>query len=1084
VDGNSGTLSHTAFVNVNVIGPDLRMTTNPSSFTLQQGTNATSTITLTSVLGFHGKVALSATVYNFNGPTVSLNPANLTLAANATATSQLTISTSSAVPGYYNIQIIGTSVNLTRYGYISVQVIGPDFDISSSSYSLTLRQGRSAASTISLSRLFNFNGTVALSTLVNGPFAGGLTASISPANVTLSSTATSATASLTITASPTATPGFYGVLVSGTSGRLTHSAYLSVNVVGPDFQMTINPSVFILQQGTNASSTITLTSILGFHGTVSLTAIDYNPNGPAVSLNATTLTLAANATANAKLTISTSSAVPGNNYIEVRATGGNLTRYGYISVQVIGPDFNMLISSFNNNIPQGTSTTPKLTLSRLDNFNGTISLSSSVGGPYPGGLVASISPPSVSLSSTVTSATANLTITAPQTAALGSYFITISATSGRLTHYIYLNVYVTFAPSFGITATSPADFNSGAIGTSTITITPLNGFTGTVTINTSTSPSTGLTPGCPNSLTVIGNSTTPVTGTCHPTSTTPGTYVVLITATGGGVTRNATFVSNVGGFKLTAVTPADFNSGASGQISIIISAIDKFSGTVTLTGTSSSTGLTVTCPTVSVTSSTAANLSSTCTLNSTTAGTYSVTIVATGSPGTFSQSTSVVVHVGEFTISASSGSFNAGASGASITISLTSTFNFVGSVSLSAVVGPSIGLNVICPTGAIPLTANVTSIASCTLSSAKSDTYRITVTGRGAPGTASHDARSIVHVGDFAISVSPTNINSGSDGSISVSLTSINNFAGVISLSSTTSPSGLTVTCPSAPSITANSTVTTFCIVSSVSSGTYSATITGTSSTGTSLHSASAVVHVGDFSLSIGGPVNFNLGSPSSVISVSLTSTLNFAGTVVLSSETSPATGLTVTCPAVKLTVNSSSVTYCTLNAQATGTFLVTIKGSSLPGTGSHSGSGVVQISDFTVSAGAVSPSTLTAGESGISSIAITPINGFTGPVTLAVSPPSGIACSFNHTTIQSPGTSNLSCASNTPGDYTVTVTALGSSTFRQTQLTFHVGPGPVQVSASPTMFGLQLPQFYSLLGGVIVAIAIAGVTVALRRKK
>jgi hypothetical protein len=33
-------------------------------------------------------------------------------------------------------------------------------------------------------------------------------------------------------------------------------------------------------------------------------------------------------------------------------------------------------------------------------------------------------------------------------------------------------------------------------------------------------------------------------------------------------------------------------------------------------------------------------------------------------------------------------------------------------------------------------------------------------------------------------------------------------------------------------------------------------------------------------------------------------------------------------------------------------------------------------------------------------------------------------------------------------------------------------------------MFGLQLPQFYSLLGGVIVAIAIAGVTVALRRKK
>jgi hypothetical protein len=33
-------------------------------------------------------------------------------------------------------------------------------------------------------------------------------------------------------------------------------------------------------------------------------------------------------------------------------------------------------------------------------------------------------------------------------------------------------------------------------------------------------------------------------------------------------------------------------------------------------------------------------------------------------------------------------------------------------------------------------------------------------------------------------------------------------------------------------------------------------------------------------------------------------------------------------------------------------------------------------------------------------------------------------------------------------------------------------------------MFGLQVPQFYALLGGVIVAITVAGVTATLRRKK
>jgi hypothetical protein len=33
-------------------------------------------------------------------------------------------------------------------------------------------------------------------------------------------------------------------------------------------------------------------------------------------------------------------------------------------------------------------------------------------------------------------------------------------------------------------------------------------------------------------------------------------------------------------------------------------------------------------------------------------------------------------------------------------------------------------------------------------------------------------------------------------------------------------------------------------------------------------------------------------------------------------------------------------------------------------------------------------------------------------------------------------------------------------------------------------MFGLQVPQFYTLVGGIIVAITVAGVTAALRRKR
>jgi hypothetical protein len=391
-----------------------------------------------------------------------------------------------------------------------------------------------------------------------------------------------------------------------------------------------------------------------------------------------------------------------------------------------------------------------------------------------------------------------------------------------------------------------------------------------------------------------------------------------------------------------------------------------------------------------------------------------------------------------------------------------------------------------CPADAIPITPNSTSTASCILSSTSPATYQITVTGKATIGTASHDTRSVIHVGDFVISLTPADVNSGSNGTLYVSLTSINNFAGPISLTGTTS-TGLTVACPDAPaSIMANSTITASCTISSNTPGTYSVTVTGTSTIGTTYHSAGGLTHVGDFTISITTPNSFTLGGPDGLITVNLTSKLNFAGTLVLNPTNSPIKGLTVTCPAVTLTANATSSTTCTFSADGAGTYLVTITGNSVPGIGSHASAGIVQAVDFTVSASDVSPSTISPGNLGTSSITIAPVNGFTGTITLAVTSSRGLACNFDHPTIQSVGTSTLSCTSNTPGDYKVFVTAIGESTFHQTSLTFHVKPSPLgaATTSSPTMFGLQLPQFFGLVGAVIVAITIAGVTAVVRRKR
>src|SRR5207245_479328 len=177
-------------------------------------------------------------------------------------------------------------------------------------------------------------------------------------------------------------------------------------------------------------------------------------------------------------------------------------------------------------------------------------------------------------------------------------------------------------------------------------------------------------------------------------------------------------------------------------------------------------------------------------LSSPTTGTFSVSITGAGSPGTASHSAVSTVHVGNFTISVGTPvNFNSGATGSSISVSLTSTFNFAGTISLAAVTSPVTGLTVTCP-APVSITANATVAASCTLSSTTAGTYGVTITGAGLPGTASHSAASTVHVGDFTISATSPSGAAGSSISSTITLTSTFNFAGSVALSDTV-PAGL-----------------------------------------------------------------------------------------------------------------------------------------------------------------------------------------------------------------------------------------------------------------------------------------------------
>jgi Pro-kumamolisin, activation domain len=234
------------------------LSASPASLTLMQGTNASSTITITRQNGFGSTVGLSASGLP-GGVTASFNPS----AATSTSTLTLTASAAAAI-GNASITITGTSGGLTHQTTLTLTVNpAGSFTVSASPNSLAVAQGNKGTSTISVNPLNGFSGTVNLSA---SGLPSGVSASFNPANTASSST-------LTLTASATAAIGTFTVTINGASANLTNAATISLTVThGPDFGLFASPSSLSIARGTKGTATITIAPSNGFTGSVKLSA--------------------------------------------------------------------------------------------------------------------------------------------------------------------------------------------------------------------------------------------------------------------------------------------------------------------------------------------------------------------------------------------------------------------------------------------------------------------------------------------------------------------------------------------------------------------------------------------------------------------------------------------------------------------------------------------------------------------------------------------------------------------------------------------------------------------------------------------
>ena len=468
----------------------------------------------------------------------------------------------------------------------------PSFSLSDLPGSLSIAQGASGASTITVASSDGFDSAVSLN--VSG-LPSGVTASLSSNSVTPSANG-SATSTLKLTASSSAAAGTATVTITGTSGSLTTTTTVLLTVTSPNgcaaawsstqvytagmtasesgidyvanywtegnnpatdnggsgsgapwtsqgacgtqsasFTLSDSPGSLSIAQGASGTSTVTVNPANGFSGSVTLAANGL-PSGVTASFgtNPTTGTSVMTLTAS-------SSATAGSSTVTITGTSGSLSATTTIALTVTGsgtPSFSLSDSPSSLSIAQGASGASTITITSSDNFDSAVSLSVS---GLPSGVTASFSPSSATPSADG-STTSTLTLTASSSAATGTVTVTIKGTSGSLSSTTTIALTVTPASSGGSVTLSPSSYNFGSTapntGTAWATFTLTNSGTSAVSISSvGVSGPFVVSSSCGSS--VGANSSCPIYVYFYPTAAGSYTGTLTVTDNPSGGTQTA-----------------------------------------------------------------------------------------------------------------------------------------------------------------------------------------------------------------------------------------------------------------------------------------------------------------------------------------------------------------------------------------------------------------------------------------------------------------------------------------------------------------------------------------------------------------
>ncbi|PZA07835.1 MULTISPECIES: DUF4900 domain-containing protein [unclassified Meiothermus] len=397
--------------------------------------------------------------------------------------------------------------------------------------SVTVCKGMSATVNISISRQNGHNLPVTLS-FTNLP--SGI--SISPANPTIP--AGSSSVAVTVSAGATASNGTAKINAfdsNGTPPSNGNSKNLTITVRDKFAPRANNVSINKPTVGTNSgSTTVNLNRCPGYDNPIDITFSGV-PTG--VTLNPASVNDTTAGSVGISVIVSTL-ATPGTYTVTGTATSNDGTRQTFtFRITINGPSY--------------TLSAPDLTVLRGANANLTVSISRSNGHNLPIGLSFSGLPSGVSITpptaANITGNSASFSLSVSNSATPGTYTLTVNGVdTAGLTASDTFKLTIP-APDFALSLSrSQVDLiRGGSPVTLNVSVTPSNGFSGSVNLSFSGLPNGVTVSPASASVNTSGTSTFSLSASSSATLTSGVT--VTVTGTGGGLTRSQTFTLTVSG---------------------------------------------------------------------------------------------------------------------------------------------------------------------------------------------------------------------------------------------------------------------------------------------------------------------------------------------------------------------------------------------------------------------------------------------------------------------------------------------------------------------------------------------------------